>query len=167
MKVFVDLDDTICDFATKALKEGILYESEGDKHGYKYMLDQTKIHKLGYSFYKSLDRLIEPTTFFERMLDLGFDIKDIKFLTAPVDNSGSLSGKYEWLRDFYYDAGYSKSDALSYIIMCDKDTKKLLARNDRILIDDNLNNCADWLLEGGKSIIHENWNKTFTVLKGM
>lgn len=70
------------------------------------------------------------------------------FLTAfPRSSTGEVcAGKLEWLRT-HIDPDFMN------VMLCPRRGKKLLAADDALLIDDNLENCQEFVTGGGK-VIH-------------
>lgn len=76
---------------------------------------------------------------------------NVIFLSTPTWSSASASGKVEWLQS-YFGKGFR-----DYILTSEK---HLLARPDRILIDDSDKNCEMWERNNGDSIlVPRAWNK--------
>ena len=78
------------------------------------------------------------------------DKRPVRFLTGPLPRPDGFEGPAEWTRNF----GGSKF-ALLDIIICRSKDKMLLARPDKILIDDRRENIDAWKKAGGIGILHE------------
>ncbi len=74
----------------------------------------------------------------------------VRFLTGPVPRPDGFEGPAEWTQKF----GGSKF-ALLDIIVCRSKDKMLLARPDKILIDDRQENIDAWIKQGGIGILHK------------
>jgi len=81
-----------------------------------------------------------------------------KILTAPSPHHSSWSGKYDWIEQ------YLGIGDVSRIVMTS--SKADLAKENRVLIDDNENNILDWNNEGGFGILFPmpyNKNKIYCI----
>ena len=75
----------------------------------------------------------------------------VRFLTAPVPRPDGFEGPAEWTQKF----GNGNKFALLDIIVCRSKDKMLLARPDKILIDDRKENIDAWTRAGGIGILHK------------
>ncbi|MBU6476207.1 MAG: hypothetical protein KGL10_02990 [Alphaproteobacteria bacterium] len=75
-----------------------------------------------------------------------------RFLSGPALNPECFSGKALWVMDFVPERGKS---ILGDLVICRSESKCLLAAPNRILIDDNDLNIAEWAAAGGIGIQHK------------
>ncbi len=75
----------------------------------------------------------------------------VRFLTAPIKFPECFSGKAEWILKFVPERGRMILGEL--MIVASKD-KHLVAKPNRVLIDDSEKNIKEWIAAGGIGILH-------------
>jgi 5'(3')-deoxyribonucleotidase len=159
MKVFLDVDGVLADFrqgvcnaldrpTAETTKKWLFWE---DWHGVTFeMVNNICTH----DFWANLPRTKDGFDIFNAVL-CKFGKKQIYFLTTPMPSVESYSGKLEWLSKYY--PGFEKRTIITPA------SKSLFATPDRLLIDDNGDNTADFYAAGGKIIlVPRMWNSLHT-----
>lgn len=89
----------------------------------------------------------------------------VRFLTGPVPNPSSYSGKAKWVQSFF-GAAVNRFQSLPHLIICPAGDKAFLAGPKRILVDDSADNVANWRVAGGLAIHHTgDFAKTAALLR--
>lgn len=146
--IFLDLDGVIADFKTHVTTQN-KRKADGE-------IDWPA---LDHQWWATMPAFKGARTFYDRLLTLA----PVKFLTKPVLNEGSFSGKAAWIKSFVPERGRW---ALEDLIILPGDAKHLLARSNRILIDDCENNIEAWREAGGVGIFHTgDFQKTLSKLQ--
>lgn len=107
-------------------------------------------------FWKAIDGVagfwesLLPLPWIDRVLEIAWSLADeVKIATSPSANPAAYSGKRAWC-DRYLGGRFE-------LILCR--SKHLLARPDRILIDDADHNCDAFTNEGGRALLFpRRWN---------
>lgn len=143
--IFCDLDDVLADFAGAACRIhnrplpttwGLYTEWGMSREDF-----WAPINDLGYSFYAAN---VDPLPWVHDLLTAIHEADDeIAILTAPGDNWAGLEGKRDWVNK------YVGSDV--EMILCHH--KHLLAAPGRLLIDDKYENCRNFAMFGGASVL--------------
>ena len=151
MKIFLDLDGVLADFLTIA---ELHYDEEATPgvHGFH--------HQLGLEWPAFMNGL-ESHQFWLNLPELPFaeeivqmvlgriDETDLYFLSAPGFVANCAHQKLAWVKSFLCEISIDIKTQL----ICTS-YKDLFARNDRLLIDDNEENCARWEMEGGQAFLY-------------
>lgn len=148
IRIFLDLDGVIADFKTHITTQNKL-KPDGEIDWYA----------LDYQWWATMPAFKGARAFYDKLRTWA----PVKFLTKPVLNEGCFSGKAAWIKSFVPERGRW---ALEDLIILPGDTKHLLARPDRILIDDRENNIETWREAGGIGILHTgDFQKTLSKLQ--
>ncbi len=159
--LLLDMDGVITDFMYGAAKVfGVDHEwlmSSAPKGSYYLFQDVLKVDQEGFdthpgfmeeTFWTELPELPWAKELHTELQKRG----DIRFVTKPMPHPACLSGKLKWLRKF--------TDNPKFVDMIPTHEKHLLARPDRILIDDCEKNCDLFYRENGQAILFpRHWNK--------
>jgi 5'(3')-deoxyribonucleotidase len=164
--VFLDMDGVLVDF-TKGIHKKLGVPFSHDNWPYKKGPEGRNFNKeLGitfnqmsvvctFDFWATLDWTSDGHDIMRIVTDI-FAPEQIVLLTAPMPNPMSASGKAAWV-----DVNlphYNKR------LIVSSASKQLLARLDRLLIDDNENNYAQWIAAGGKAIlVPRHWNSLYNM----
>jgi 5'(3')-deoxyribonucleotidase len=160
MKIFVDMDGILSNFVGGVAE---LYDMTSEELEYKLWEAKTyhihevlgitepelwdEIEDAGVDFWLSLDRYDEAKKLLWELHKLDHKVY---IASDPGDWAYSLQGKVNWLRD---------NTHARFNNYCFTKHKHLLADEDSILIDDNLNNLADFNRAGGYAIRYPRpWN---------
>jgi len=148
IRIFLDLDGVIADFETHITTQNKL-KPDGK-------IDWVA---LDHQWWATMPAFEGARAFYDRLRTLA----PVKFLTKPVLNEGSYSGKAAWVKSFVPERGRW---ILRDLIVFPGDDKHLLARPNRILIDDRENNIKAWREAGGVGILHTgDFQKTLSELQ--
>lgn len=154
-EVFIDLDDVLADFTGgAAAAHGWSIERLHDAWvpgewsivepmGMTRAQFKEPIDRRGSEFWRNL----KPTPWATTLVNLLEHRVDASWyiLTNPMDFKGAATGKIEWIRRFLGD-----TKAGRYIITSHK---HLLANRSSCLIDDNQDNCKQFMYRGGQAIL--------------
>jgi hypothetical protein len=136
IRIFLDLDGVLADF-------------EGELPADKYTADgHVKWDEFDHEWWAKQPICPGAKEFYDAAKKMG----KVKFLTAPMLNVDSYTGKVEWIQNFVPERG---KFILRDMILCPARDKFLLARPDRILVDDREKNIAQWTAAGGIGILHK------------
>ncbi len=155
--IFIDMDGVLCDFISKAM----------DVHGAafvpgNYPAGEWAVEKvLGIDekeFWRRIDNAspnfwpeLAPYPWKnELLLMASLHFPAMSILTSPSRHESCFSGKRQWAKKHL--------DPSTNMILCR--TKHLLAREDRLLIDDSDVNYQKWEEAGGKAILFPRWWNT-------
>lgn len=109
-----------------------------------------KIHALGDSFY---GELVKPYPWVREVIDMVCDADDFVIMSSPSNHPAGYAGKKIWLDK--YVPGLSPKQLIVGA------QKHLLARPDRLLIDDGLHNIEAFESAGGQAFVFpQPWNQT-------
>ncbi len=136
ISIYLDLDGVLADFYKHAEDTG--------KHLVNSKRDWATMDRNWWASIPVIDGAYE---FYQEVMRLG----TVKFLTAIIMNPGCHSGKADWIIRF---TGREES-IIEDLILCPRPLKKLLAKPQAILIDDNLDNINAWQDAGGCGIHHQ------------
>lgn len=139
--VFLDLDDTLCDFSTAAVERG--YK---DKLESWSALPEWVWSDMDASFWVDLQALDGALDFY-RLVSSQFKTL---FLTSPSENPTSHQGKAHWIKN-----NIPGDKPINNLILCPAPHKRFLAGPSRILVDDRPQNLYEWTDHGGHSILHK------------
>lgn len=144
--IFLDLDGVVADFDRHA--------TEQDKRHSDGSINRDL---MDFQWWSTIPVFEGAHDFFEALKALA----PVKFLTGPMLNPASHGGKAEWLSKKFLTK--QEKWALRDLIICPSKDKHLLAQENRILIDDRINNIKDWEAAGGIAIHHTgDFNETLS-----
>lgn len=147
IRIFVDMDGVLANFLGHARAEG-KYKPSG----------KLNYEELDYKWWATMPTFVGAKAFYDEACATG----KVNFLTGPVLNEECYSGKAHWVEAFVPERKHILED----LIICDAVNKFLLARPDRILIDDSKENVDAWVAAGGIGIQHKgNYVDTLKKLK--
>jgi FMN phosphatase YigB (HAD superfamily) len=149
-KIYCDLDGVLVDF-----NKGY-FELTGHKLDGIYRTDTNfwdPINQAGYDFWINLDWMPDGK-------ELWSYIKKYKpeLLSAPSRHPSSRVAKYDWV---------NRELQGVHLILRSAKHKKDFASPTSILIDDRVDNIADWVGAGGIGILHKNAEDTILQLKDL
>lgn len=145
--IFFDLDGVLSDFDRWAVEQGKL-KADGSVNW--PAIDE--------NWWATMPACPGAKDAYDKARTMGF----VKFLTAGDLDPGSLSGKAKWVQKFVPERG---KFIMRDMITAAAANKYLLARFDRVLIDDNQKNINDWVAAGGIGIHHTgDWAVTLKAL---
>lgn len=163
-KIFIDMDGVVADFTKAALALHSIEEDPWTKkdnlgvYSMEKLLNIStndfwkKIDKATCSFWRNLP-LTEDAESLMAIIRNSFEEDKIFFLSSPAMDPSCYKGKVEWIRKHY--PKFERRLILT-------SHKYLLAREDRILIDDADKNINLWIAAGGKGIIVPRpWNSAY------
>lgn len=148
LKIYIDLDGVLCDFVSAAHRaHGRAYA--GEVLQWNFFRDWHinagqfwfPIDNQGDDFWADLEPY--PWTYEVRDLVARYD-QEYRVATSPSEHHTSPAGKVKWIRK-HLPGVTAKRRHLS-------GSKAELAKNGRVLIDDSLANCRDWVAGGGHAI---------------
>ncbi len=139
-KILLDMDGVVSDFTSMAAKL------------YSHTLEELLAKAKKGSYYVFDDALGIGQEEFDNTL--AFTNENF-WAELPMTSASCYSGKVKWLRKFTGDPKFKD------IIFTDQ--KHLLARSDRLLIDDCADNCDSFWNCGGESILFPRfWNRNYS-----
>ncbi len=155
--VILDMDGVLADFGRQAfwafdreynvdvLEAGNWYCLEKELCGGNTDDFWGKVNLFGENFWKSMKETGEAGLLVSEIKSRGYGLM---VCTAAADSPASWSGKRIWMRDHFPD-----------IPVCIMKDKFLLAGRDRVLVDDNDENCRKFQLAGGGAVVvPRRWN---------
>lgn len=155
--VFIDLDGVLADFASAAFDaNGHVFDPDAYPKG-EWELRKPLNIPTDAEFWKVIDARaplfwpdLKPYPWLSEMLAMAYaHFHHVSFLTSPSRHHSSYSGKRQWAQKHLPEH--------ANLILCR--TKNLLAREDRLLIDDSDKNVGEWEAAGGKAILFPRvWN---------
>jgi len=134
--IFFDLDGVLSDFDRWATEQGKLKPNGA-----------VNWNALDYNWWVTMP----PTPGAKDAYDTAWKLGRVMFLTAASLDSGSFSGKVDWVKKFVPEAG---SRIVETLVIAPSADKALLAAPNRILIDDRQSNIDAWNAAGGMGIHH-------------
>lgn len=150
--ILLDLDGVCCDFVTAALD---LYDTQLAHDDILHYHFFGRLNTSVSEFYEKVDAMgpsfwtdMAPYPWFEELYAYLRAQDRVVFLTADTPSKYCLSGKKTWLEKHASIDGVSPD-----FIMCPAHIKQLVARPDRLLIDDYEDNRSQWLNAGGKCFL--------------
>ncbi|MEZ0225106.1 MAG: hypothetical protein ACAH83_11175 [Alphaproteobacteria bacterium] len=135
VEIFIGTNGVLADFQGHLETEGKL-DSKGKE----------KWDELDVTWWKGIPAYTGAKEFYDAVKQEG----PVRFLTGPVPHPDGFEGPAEWTKNF----GRNKF-ALLDIIVCRSKDKMLLARPDKVLIDDRQENIDAWVKAGGIGILHK------------
>ena len=154
----LDMDGVCCDWVKAGLKsvgkEELIgtwrngAKDLGQLTGLSYAEIWEKIDAEGSNWWRTLEEYSWFWELYNKLKERG----DVVFCTSPSWDPNCHKGKLEWLHDRF---GRSFRD---YIFT---NRKFYVAKDNTILIDDNDQQCEDFVAHGGKAVLFPQlWNKT-------
>lgn len=134
--VFLDLDGVLADFDKHARTQGKMKPGGGVDYA-----------ALDYQWWITMPPCAGAKEFFDTVCKEA----SVNFLSGPVQDEECYAGKAHWVQTFAPEQGWQ---ILRKLILCDSQSKGLLAAPNRILVDDRLSNIKDWEAAGGIGIHH-------------
>lgn len=156
MKVFLDMDGVLTNFFKGVC---LKFEKEYDYHSLReynfwnpWNITREQVDAVCNSnFWANLEPMHDAFEIFDAVSNK-FPDKDIYFLTAPMPNIGSWSGKVQWIRWHF--------NTFEKRLIITQAPKSLFAKSDTLLIDDNDENVAEFVAAGGQAIlVPRPWNE--------
>ena len=157
-QVYIDLDGVLADLVLQTQRylgqQPLLKAGECDLTKI-FKISQNELMSLfsNYNFWEEM-----PAFHWSKLLVEYFESFGvfIYFVTHAVDSLNAFSGKYEWFRTHL-------SKYKNELIFIQAECRHLLAKEDRLLVDDSDQNVSDWILSGGQAILfpqqwNSNWN---------
>lgn len=149
LDIFLDVDGVIADFEAHLESQDKLTEN-----------GKIKWDELDQDWFSTIPVYDDAQDFHKDLTKLG----RVRFLTAPTLSVGCFAGKAQWISETFLPKK-GKYALMDLMIMAKKD-KQLVARPDRILIDDTQANIDNWIAAGGIGIHHKgNYGETLQALK--
>lgn len=152
MKIFLDLDGVLVDFRRGVCEA---FGRDDPSTNWTFWEDWEGVTsgmvnaKCNDYFWKYLDWTHDGQEIERAVRD---KFEDIYLLTTPMPNTGSGTGKLEWIKH-HMPWAYSRT-IISYA------PKSLMAKPDTLLIDDKDENIADFVAAGGRGIlVPREWNE--------
>ncbi len=135
--IFFDMDGVVADFAGHAVRENKI----GPDGNFKS-------DEMDEAWWVGIPAFQGARAFF----DAASELARTRFLSGPALNPGCFSGKARWVMNFVPERGKA---ILGDLIICRSENKCLLARPNRILVDDSALNIKEWQAAGGIGILHK------------
>lgn len=135
--IFLDIDGVIADF-----------EDHLDTQGKRDENGRIKWDELDQQWFSTIPVYEGAQQFHKDLSSLG----TVRFLTAPTLSVGCFAGKAQWVSESFLPK--KGKYALSSLMIMAKKDKQLVARPDRILVDDTKANIDSWIEAGGIGIHH-------------
>jgi hypothetical protein len=136
-EVFIGTNGVLADFAGHAQAQGKMTPD-----------GKVKWEQLDTAWWKSIPAYEGAGAFYDAVRKIG----ETRLLTGPVPIPEGFEGDAEWTMKFRASSG---KFALKDLIICRSQDKNLLARPDKILIDDRQENIDAWIKAGGIGILHK------------
>lgn len=158
MKIFLDVDGVLADFRqgvcnafgrpdATATKEWVFWDSWPD------VTFEMVNYICAHDFWANLSFTEEGQSIFSAVVSK-FGRENIYFLTTPMPNPESYSGKLAWLNKYF--PGFEKRTIITMT------PKSVFAEPDTLLIDDNSNNVSNFYDAGGDAIlVPRMWNALY------
>jgi len=147
MKIYVDMDGVLCNFAKKSSEISGVPEFKIKEYPDDKMWDLIK--KEGESYWSTMEWQPGGKELWDFVKDYGPTI-----LSAPIDDKSCHSGKKKWVKEHLRD--------VPVILEVDKFKH---SEPEAILIDDMPKNIDPWKEKGGIGILHKNAKDTIKKLK--
>ena len=133
MEIFCDLDGVLANLQ-ESLEQNNLINSTG-------RIDWNNPH-INTEFWTNINPYQSSYDFYKKLKMFGSTF----FLTGTTVNFGCHAGKVIWIQEVFGPKNIWRARKL---ILCDSDNKYLLAKPDRVLIDDKKENLVAWEKAGG------------------
>jgi len=157
MKVFLDMDGVLANFfkgVCSAFGKNYDYRNLKEYNFWdSWNITREQVDKVcTVDFWSNLEPMHDAFDIFDAVCNKFPYSKDIYFLTTPMPNTDSWSGKAEWMRRYF-------STFEEHLIITQA-SKSLLAGPDTLLIDDKDENIAEFTAIGGIGIlVPRPWNE--------
>jgi hypothetical protein len=147
--IFLDIDGVLSNFEEHLKAKGKAKEDGSPKWD-----------ELDHAWWSTIPVFQGAKKFYSDLKKLGI----VKFLSAPIPDVGSFSGKAEWIQSvFQPERGRF---ALLNLVLCSAKDKRFLAAPGRILVDDRIKNVREWEAAGGIGVHHKgNFAETLQAVK--
>lgn len=147
-KIFLDMDGVIADFNQQFISLfGMHPKDYENKFGKSKFWKE--ITKKGKDFWVNINMMENAKELLELMNEKNDSGVQVEILSAPSRDKSSLIGKKEWLENHNIKFNQNFVPAIE---------KQKFSSPEHLLIDDNQDNCSQWINKGGPAILYTDFN---------
>lgn len=154
-KIFLDMDGVIADFNQQFINLTNYHPKD-----FEFKFGKSKfwevITKEGKNFWSNIPLMDNAKNLLDILYIYNTNNIPIEILSAPSRDKSSIIGKKEWLKKYNINFKQNFVPAIK---------KQKFAKPDHLLIDDNIDNCKQWIEKGGKAILYTSYNSFIETYK--